>query len=160
MKNLFVVIVFLISFSFSFSSYGQAGMFNPTICSTKINQNSLSYWIEVLSKADIITENTSVDEYQLFGFTYYLVYGENHKGADIRPLLIFPVKNGCWKEIGNLDLVRGNLSPDMWEYANRNNYIEVAQGCVITKVNFFYEARFIRSLWKKFPNANYWHINY
>lgn len=155
MKKLFLFFVIIFSFNFTF---GQ-GIYLPK----KVSPDKLiSFWIKELSKPEIKSWNTSIKEYSLYGETYYLLFGEDGYNIDPRPLLIKPALNNVgFVEIQNLYPLVGDIrNQEIIKEYNRKNTIDVLIGCVLTKVNFFKEAKFVDFVWKKFPKSDYWEWQY
>ncbi len=151
MKKIFFFVFFIFSFDFAF---GQI-QYSPEKC--------ISFWKAELSKKEIQSMNTSIQEYSLFGERYFLVAGEEGFNIDPRPLLVKPVDNKLgFIEIQNLYPEPGNAAPDseLIKEMRKKNTIEILRGCFVVRVHFFSEAKLIGFIWKKFPNADYWNWQY
>lgn len=133
-----------------FASIFALGQFVPeTIPGSNDIKRVINLYKETLFKnRNIQSENTCIEEYSLYGSTYLLISGGEGLEIDNTPLLVKPLYGGQAKEICN-------LYPNE-DYIEGKNIIDVFRGCILTRIKFFHEAQFVRIIWKKFPEAEYW----
>lgn len=155
MKKLFLLsLVFIFSFNISFAQYIREVIPEPMIKLERVErETAFSFWKKQLMKPNIISGNTSIQEWIFRKKIYYIIYGGDSPNPDRWPLLVKILEGGnAWKVIKNFD-------------ENDNSYdnyvIAIQEGCGIKGVNFFDNrygrgAEFKGILWKKFPKDDFW----
>lgn len=149
MKNFILFLVVIFSFNSVKAQYITEIKPEPLITKECVpGKNAFTYWTQKLMDPRIISSNTSIDEYQLEGGSYFLIRGEEGQKLDGWPLLI-KVSGSCWKVIKNFQDFH-------YDPTGQNYLVDVAVGDVIKRVDFYREAKFISHIWKKFPDNDFW----
>ncbi|MBP9765955.1 MAG: hypothetical protein KBD12_01830 [Candidatus Pacebacteria bacterium] len=137
MKKVFLFFILLFSFNLLFAQRFLR-VEHPAVCR----------YISEMMNPIIVTNNTSISEYILYGEYYYLIYGENHYGPDYDPLLIKTFPNGDYLIMGNLhDLQSGPIYT--------GDIIEIRFRFSVKRIHFYQAARFTRIVWEKWPQRSF-----